>query len=76
MWGRSKGCDFLNISSCNFQNEFCTQGFGCDFDATGIGSCRTDIFSDNCTLQKYYTNTICLDPAYNLKNLNIKMNAQ
>lgn len=57
------------------QNEFCSQGFGCDFDATGIGSCRADAFTNSCPIQKHYTNTICLDPAYNVKNLNAKMNA-
>jgi|JI61114C2RNA_FD_contig_61_2836740_length_1723_multi_2_in_0_out_0_2 hypothetical protein len=75
LWGKGKGCDFLNLNTCSYSSEFCTKGFGCDFDSTGIGSCRTDIFSNDCSMQKHYTNTICLDPAYPLKNLNIKMNA-
>lgn len=77
LWGRGKGCQFLNVSNCGF-GEFCASGsgFGCDFDGTGVGSCRTDVFSDTCMYQKYFTNTICLDPAFSAKNLNKNMRAQ
>lgn len=77
IWGKGRGCGFLTLDNCNFPNEFCSKSpsFGCDFDATGIASCQPSIFTGNCTMMKYYTNTICLDPAYSNKNLNAKMNA-
>ena len=75
MWGKGKGCKMLNISDCSAP-EFCqTTGFSCDFDGTGIGACRTDIFSNNCSYSKYYTNTMCIDPSYTAKNLNAAMSA-
>jgi hypothetical protein len=60
-WGKNKGCDFLNINNCNF-DEFCnSEGFGCDHDATGIGLCTQDLFLGSCKAYKYYLNTNCID---------------
>lgn len=76
IWGKGKGCKMLNVSDCSASSEFCqTTGFSCDFDGTGIGACRTDIFSNNCSYSKYYTNTMCIDPSYTAKNLNAAMSA-
>jgi hypothetical protein len=77
LWGKGKGCGFLSYDNCSF-GEFCQSAgaFACDFDGTGIGSCKTDLFSNACTYPKYFTNTICLDPAYSSKNLNTAMKAQ
>jgi|JI6StandDraft_1071083.scaffolds.fasta_scaffold12476_9 hypothetical protein len=75
-WGRGKGCSMLDINNCNSVPEFCsTTGFLCDFDGTGLGVCKVDIFS-NCKISKYFTNTICTDPNFPIKNLNKKMDAK
>lgn len=60
-WGKNKGCNFLNVDDCDF-DEFCTgNGFECDWDGTGEARCDIDIFSGSCSVPKYYTNTICID---------------
>jgi hypothetical protein len=70
-WGKGKGCRMLDSSDCSARSEFCpSSGFSCDYDGTGIGACRTDTFSNNCSYIKHYTNTMCIDPSYNAKNLN------
>ena len=74
-WGKEKGCEFLNIDNCN-SDEFCQDAsFSCDYDATGIGKCGLDIYTGACKTVKYYTNTICIDENFELKNLNAKLNA-
>ena len=61
VWGKGKGCNFMNIDVCDGV-EFCqSTGFGCDWDATGIGKCLVDPFSGSCKAFKYYSNTICID---------------
>jgi|688.fasta_scaffold633047_3 hypothetical protein len=61
VWGKDKNCSFLSIDACN-GDEFCQgSGFGCDWEATGIGKCNVDPFSGSCKVYKYYTNTICVD---------------
>ena len=73
-WGKGKGCGFLNIDDCNYE-EFCNdKNYSCDSDATGIGKCGVDPFSGSCMVVKYFTNTICVDENYELKNLNAKLN--
>lgn len=47
----------------------------CDHDSTGIGRCELDIFTGICKIPKYFTNTICIDENYELKNLNAELNA-
>ena len=61
VWGKNKGCMFMNIDVCE-GDEFC-QGtdFGCDWEATGIGKCNPDPFAGSCKVYKYFTNTICVD---------------
>lgn len=61
VWGKGKGCGFLNIDNCGFE-EFCTDNaFACDSDGTGIGKCGVDPFTGSCMVVKYFTNTICVD---------------
>lgn len=60
-WGRGKGCGFLNVDDCNY-DEFCNdKNYACDSDGTGIGKCSIDPFSGACMVVKYFTNTICVD---------------
>lgn len=74
-WGKGQGCSFLNIDNCN-SSEFCQgSNFGCDSDGTGIGRCSLDAYAGACMTMKYFTNTICVDENYELKNLNAKLNA-
>lgn len=39
-----------------------------------MGKCSTDMYTGVCNTVKYYTNTICTDENYELKNLNAKLN--
>ena len=72
-WGKDGGCDFLNIDDCSGR-EFCTDSsFGCDTDGTAIGRCSNDLFAGNCRTIKYFTNTVCIDENYEIKNLNGKL---
>ena len=75
IFGKDKGCSFLNLDNCDF-TEFCNDNkFHCDWDATAIGRCTVSPFSGTCSLVKYYTNTVCVDENYELKNLNSKLSA-
>ena len=70
VWGRNKGCTFTDIDNCEFE-EFCTgSDFDCDWDQTGMGKCATDTLTGTCRTVGYYSNTICIDENYELKNLN------
>ena len=40
-----------------------------------MGKCNSDTFTGACKTIKYYTNTVCTDENYELKNLNAKLNA-
>ena len=72
-WGKGKGCDFMNIDQCNF-DEFCTgTGFDCDWDNTGIGRCGVNSLAGSCSTINYFGNTICIDENYEAKNLNAKL---
>jgi len=42
---------------------------------TSIGKCQPDAFTGSCLTVKYYTNTICIDENYELRNLNAALNA-
>ena len=76
MWGKGKGCSFLNIDDCSSKTEFCQDSsFGCDVDGTAIGRCLGYFLSGTCKIKKHYTNTICIDENYEFKNLNSKLNA-
>lgn len=64
IWGKNRGCDFLNIDKCTYP-EFCTgSDFGCDWDVTAMGRCDIDTFAGSCKLVNYFTNTICIDENY------------
>lgn len=74
-WGKGKGCAFLDIDNCEF-DEFCGDFlFDCDWDATAYGRCETDILGGTCSVVRYFSNTICIDENYELKNLNSHLNA-
>lgn len=74
-WGKSRGCNFLNIDNCDF-DEFCAgSAFECDWDSTGIARCDIDIFTGVCRVPKYFNNTICIDEYYELNNINSGLNA-
>lgn len=74
-WGKNKGCSMFNIDDCN-SAEFCQgSGFSCEWDMTSIGKCQPDAFTGSCLTVKYYTNTICIDENYELRNLNAALNA-
>ena len=74
-WGLGKGCEFLNIDNCS-STQFCSdEDFQCDWDGTGIGKCGVDSFTGSCNIVKYYSNTVCTDENYELKNLNAKLRA-
>lgn len=77
IFGKGKGCGILDVDYCKSTPEYCLKPneYKCDFDGTGIGSCKSDTFS-NCPFSKYYTNTMCVDPNYLSKNLNKKMLAK
>ena len=61
VWGKNKNCKFFDIDNCDF-DEFCSDSsFGCDWDATGIGRCRSSSFTGTCKIIRHYTNTICID---------------
>lgn len=75
VWGKNAGCSFLNIDNCNFP-EFCKDSsFHCDWDRTAMGRCSTNRFAGTCKTVKYFTNTMCVDENFELKNLNSKMNS-
>ena len=74
-WGKSKGCDFLDIDSCDSE-EFCSdRSFDCDWEGTAIGRCDNDIFAGACKLHRSFVNTVCIDETFELKNLNSQLNA-
>lgn len=61
VWGKGKGCSFLNIDDCKF-DQFCNdKNFSCDNDATAIGKCGIDPYTGSCLISKYFVNTICVD---------------
>ena len=61
VWGKNKKCRFFDIDDCD-SPEFCSDSsFGCDWDATAIGKCRTSSFTGACKVIRHYTNTICID---------------
>ena len=58
-WGKGKGCGFLNIDNCDF-DEFCNEKkFLCEGDGTGIGRCEITNFKGSCKTPKSYINLIC-----------------
>ena len=64
LWGKNKGCAFLDIDNCEF-DEFCSgSDFDCDWEGTGIGRCGIDALSGTCSIYRYFTNTICIDENY------------
>lgn len=70
-WGKGKGCNFLNIDDCDF-DEFCTgTDFDCDWDSTAYGRCRLNQISGTCSIVGHYSNTICTDENYELKIQNL-----
>ena len=75
VWGKNRGCDIFDIDNCD-SPEFCSgRNFACDWDGTAIGRCGNSAFTGTCQVIKYFTNTICIDENYELKNLNSKLNA-
>ena len=76
IWGKNRGCSFFNIDNCN-SPDFCSNSdFSCDSDATAIGQCNVDPYAGSCKLVNYFTNTICIDENYEIKNLNAYLNTQ
>lgn len=77
VWGKSKGCGFLDINNCA-SPQFCPveNVTSCDWDVTAIGSCKIDPFTGACKTPKVFTNTLCIDENYELKNLNAPLEAQ
>ena len=74
-WGKGRGCKFFNIDDCD-SAEFCSGSeFDCDWEGNSMGKCNADTFTGACKTIKYYTNTVCTDENYELKNLNSKLNA-
>lgn len=64
LWGKGKGCSFLNIDNCE-GTQFCQDSsFSCIWEGTAIGKCGTDPFTGTCMVSKYFTNTICTDESF------------
>lgn len=81
-WGKGKGCGFLNVDLCASE-EFCGKvasagslELNCDWDGTAYGSCLNDPFAGSCNIITYYTNTICLDEAYEFTSLTASLKAK
>lgn len=61
VWGKNKGCGFLNPDDCGY-DEFCSgSNFSCDAESTAIGRCQIQSLSGSCKVINYFTNTICID---------------
>jgi hypothetical protein len=68
VWGKGKGCAFLNqycknsFGQAKF-SEFCSSGDGCTVGGRSGAYCQADSFSDNCNYMEAYANSDCENPA-------------
>jgi hypothetical protein len=61
IWGKGRGCGFLDVDNCTGK-EFCeSKGFDCQFEVAAMGSCGVDPFAGACKVVNYFLNTICID---------------